>query len=123
MAAEQTGAINIFYSYARTQEDAELRDKLDKHLGTMKRLNLIVGWHNRDIQAGAEWDKEIDKHLNAAQIILLLISPDFIASDYCYGTEMMRALERDKNGEARVIPIMLRPVDIKDTPFSKLKML
>jgi tetratricopeptide (TPR) repeat protein len=121
MAAEPTKAISVFYSYA--QEDAGLRDELDKHLGTMKRLQQIVGWHNRDIQAGTEWDKEIDEHLNAAQIILLLISPDFVASDYCYSIEMKRALERHNNGEARVIPVILRPFEMKDAPFSGLKML
>jgi tetratricopeptide (TPR) repeat protein len=121
MAAEPTRAINVFYSYA--QEDAGLRDELDKHLGTMKRLEKIQGWHNRDIQAGADWDKEIDEHLNTAQIILLLISPDFVASDYCYSTEMKRALERHNNGEARVIPVILRPFEMKDAPFSGLKML
>lgn len=121
MAAEPTKAISVFYSYA--QEDAGLHDELDKHLGTMKRLNQIVGWHNRDIQAGTEWDKEIDEHLNAAQIILLLISPDFVASDYCYSIEMKRALERHNNGEARVIPVILRPFEMKDAPFSGLTML
>lgn len=121
MAAEPTGAINVFYSYA--QEDALLREELDRHLGTMRRLNLIVGWHNRDIQAGKDWEQEINEHLNTAQIILLLISPDFIASDYCYSIEMMRAIERHKNGEARVIPIILRPVDVEGVPFSELEML
>jgi tetratricopeptide (TPR) repeat protein len=119
--ADPTSAINIFYSYAH--EDAELRDKLDKHLAAMQRNNLIVGWHDRDIQAGIEWKQEINEHLDTAQIILLLISSDFIASDYCYSIEMKRAMERHERGEARVIPIILRPVDTEGTPFSKLEML
>ncbi len=119
--AEPTRAIRIFYSYAH--EDAELRDELDKHLAAMKRNNLIVEWHDRDIQAGTEWEQEINEHLNTAQIILLLISSDFMASDYCYSIEMNRAMERHERGEARVIPIILRPVDTEGTPFSKLEML
>ena len=119
--ADPTGAISIFYSYAH--EDAELREELDKHLAAMKRNNLIVGWHDRDIQAGTEWEQEINEHLNTAQIILLLISSDFMASDYCYSIEMKRAMERHERGEARVIPIILRPVDTEDTPLSKLEML
>ncbi len=119
--ADPTSAINIFYSYAH--EDAELRDKLDKHLAAMQRNNLIVGWHDRDIHAGIEWKKEINEHLDTAQIILLLISSDFIASDYCYSIEMKRAMERHERGEACVIPIILRPVDTEGTPFSKLEML
>lgn len=66
---------------------------------------------------------KVDEHLNTSQIILLLISPDFIASDYCYDKEMNRALERHEVGEARVIPVILRPVDWTKAPFSKLKAL
>jgi len=65
----------------------------------------------------------IDDHLKTAQIILLLISPDFLASDYCYSIEMQRAIERHETGEARVIPIILQPVDWQNTPFSKLQVL
>jgi tetratricopeptide (TPR) repeat protein len=114
-------AVLVFYSYA--QEDGVWKDELEKHLTLMQRNNLIAGWNKRDIQAGSDWREEVDEHLNAAQIILLLISPDFFASDYCYGVEMTRAMERHANGEARVIPILLRPVAIKDAPFSHLKML
>jgi len=72
---------------------------------------VIIDWHHRDITAGSEWEGAIDEHLNHAQVILLLISTDFIASDYCYGIEMTRALARHEAGEARVIPIILKPVD------------
>ncbi len=111
----------IFYSYAH--EDEDLRDKLEKHLVTLKRQGLIVGWHDRGILPGKEWKKEIDEHLNTARIILLLISADFIDSDYCYGIEMKQALKRHKAGEAYVIPIILRPVDWHSSPFSKLQAL
>jgi tetratricopeptide (TPR) repeat protein len=67
-------------------------------------------WHDRDISAGTDWEQRIQSHLNEAQIILLLVSPDFMVSDYCYGIEMRRALERHDLGEARVIPIILRHV-------------
>ena len=121
MTAGPIRAINVFYSYA--QEDTALAQELDKHLAAMKRSGQIIGWHNRDIQAGAEWKQEIDEHLNTAQIILLLISADFLASEYCYSIEMMRAMERNRLGESRVIPIILRSVDIKGTPFSGLTVL
>ncbi len=120
MAAEPTKAISVFSSYA--QEDVGLLDELDKHLSAMERLKKIVGWDNRDVQAGAERDKENEEHLNAAQIILLLISPDFMNSDDCYN-EMRRALELHENGQTCVIPIILRPFQIKDAPFSQLKIL
>src|SRR6266699_4759346 len=82
----------IFYSYSR--KDEGLRNELNKHLALLKRQNLITGWYDREISSGEDFEGEITEHLNKAQIILLLVSSDFIASDYCYGTEMMRALER-----------------------------
>ena len=100
--------VKIFFCYAR--EDEPLLNTLKTHLSPLKRKGLIDLWYDREIKAGTQWEKEIDKHLNEANIILLLVSPDFMNSDYCYGIEMQRALERDQRGEARVIPIILRPV-------------
>ena len=80
-------------------------------------------WQDRDIGAGTEWAKEIDKRLNEAQIILLLVSPDFLASDYCYQTEMTKAIERHEQREAKVIPVILRPSDWKSSPLGKLQTL
>jgi hypothetical protein len=100
--------LKIFFCYAH--EDELLLKKLKTHLRPLQRQGHIEMWHDRDISAGAEWEHEISQHLNAAQIILLLVSPDFMASDYCYGIEMKRALERHQRGEARVIPIIVRPV-------------
>lgn len=113
--------LKVFYSYAH--EDNKLRGLLEKHLNLLKRQNLIEDWHDRDINAGKEWVREIDANLNTADIFLLLISPDFVYSDYCYGKEMMRALQRHENGTARVIPIILRPGDYEESPFSKLQAL
>ncbi len=93
------------------------------HLTILKNEGLISGWKDADITAGAEWDDEIKKHLNAAKIILLLISEDFLASKYCYDIEMKRAMERHERGEARVIPIILHEVDWSRAPFGKLKAL
>ena len=103
-----TKGIEIFFCYAH--EDEALLKKLKAHLIPLQRQRVIDLWHDRDISAGSEWEQEINQHLNAAQIILPLVSPDFMASDYCYGIEMKRALERHQRGEARVIPIILRPV-------------
>src|SRR5260370_21075981 len=121
MDSQSTKAIKLFYCYAH--KDKRLRDELEKHLSHLKRLDLIVEWHDRDISAGTEWEYEINAHLNSASIILLLISPDFIASEYCYSIEMTRAMERHEAGEARVIPIILRPTYWKSSPFSKLQVL
>ncbi|HWS83903.1 MAG TPA: toll/interleukin-1 receptor domain-containing protein [Ktedonobacteraceae bacterium] len=113
--------ITLFYSYAHNDES--LRNELDKHLSLLRNQGLIAQWHDRDITAGTEWANQINDHLNTAHIILLLISSDFLGSEYCYSIEMKRALERHEIGEARVIPILLRPVDWRDAPFSMLQAL
>lgn len=110
----------VFFSYAH--EDEPLLGELLKHLGILKRLGCISAWHDREMTAGTEWKGQIDQHLNSAAIILLLVSHHFIASDYCWDVELARALKRHDRGEARVIPIILRPVDNwEDAPFGKLK--
>lgn len=111
----------IFFSYSH--KDQRLRDQLETQLSLLKREGLITSWYDHKITAGHEWAGKIDEHLNSAQIILLLISANFIASDYCYDIEMQCALERHEAREARVIPIILRPVDWKKAPFGKLKAL
>lgn len=113
--------IEVFISYSHKDED--IREKLETHLKVMERSGLISTWHDRKIDAGEEWRNAIDKHLDSSQIILLLISADFIASDYCHDIEMLHAMERHEKGEARVIPILLREVDWKGTSLSKLQFL
>ncbi len=114
--------LEIFISYAHADE--ALRKELGKHLSLLQQHGLIASWYDRLIPTGVEWSDEIDAHLNSAQIILLLISADFLASRYCYSREMKRALERQKAGEARVIPVILRPVDWEQEPsLSKLQAL
>ena len=105
---QQRSTIEVFCCYAH--EDEHLLSELKRHLSPQQRQQLINVWHDRDISAGIEWEQEIEKHLNEAHIILLLISSDFISSEYCYGSEMKRALGLHKRGEVRVIPVILRPV-------------
>ena len=100
--------VKIFFCYAH--EDDALLKKLKKHLKPLQREGLIELWHDRDISAGSQWEREISEHLNIAQVILLLVSPDFMNSDYCYSKEMRRALERHEQKEAHVIPVILRYV-------------
>lgn len=111
----------VFYSYAH--EDAALLEKLKKQLASLKRKGLICEWYDREISAGAEWNEEIARHLDAASVILLLISSDFIDSDYCNDVEVKRAMERHTEGSARVIPVILRATNWEGLPFSKLKAL
>ena len=114
-------AIEVFYSYAH--KDEKLRNKLETQLSLLKQQGHITNWHDRKIGAGKEWANEINEHLNAADIILLLVSPDFLASNYCYSIEMKRALERHEAGDATVIPIILRKVYWQGAPIGMLQAL
>ena len=110
--------VRVFLSYAH--RDERLRVELEKHLSPLRRSALIETWNDRRITPGADLDTEIDHHLETADLVLLLISPDFINSDYCYRREMRHALRRHAKGQARVIPIILRPVDWFRTPIGRL---
>lgn len=108
----------VFFSY--NHKDEMLRDQLETHLVMLKRQGFIETWHDRRITAGESLDTAVSMNLERADVVLLLVSPDFLASDYCYDTEMKRALRRHEEGECKVIPIILRPCDWHDTPFGRL---
>jgi hypothetical protein len=108
----------VFFSYSHADE--ALRDQLEKQLSMLKRQGVIEAWHDRRIGAGQEIALAIDEQINRDDIILLLVSPDFLASDYCYDIEMKRAMERHEAGEAIVIPVILRACDWHHAPFGKL---
>lgn len=113
-----TDMATLFFSYSH--RDEALRDQLETHLAMLKRQGFIETWHDRRITAGEGVDNAISASLEAADIVLLLVSPDFLASDYCYEREMLRAIERDQAGACTVIPVILRPCDWHDAPFGKL---
>ena len=113
--------LQVFVSYS--YKDSTLREELETHLKILQRQGLIQTWSDRCLLPGDEWANAIDDNLNRADIILLLISADFIASDYCYELEMQQAMERHHQREATVIPILLRPCDWRNTPFNKLSWL
>lgn len=113
--------VEIFLSYAH--EDEKLMDEVRRQLIVFERQGRILKWHDRMIQPGAEWKNEIDGRLKAAKIILLFMSPHFIESKYCYQIEGEEALRRHKSGEAKVIPVILRPCAWQESPFGILQAL
>lgn len=116
-----TEALSVFISYSH--KDETFKDDLVKHLSPLERLGLVEEWNDRKITAGAEWDQVISEKLEKANIILLLVSIDFITSKYCYDVELERALERHAKGEAVVVPIVVRNCLWQHTPFAKLQAL
>jgi TIR domain-containing protein len=119
--SEKSGPLRVFISYSH--KDERLRPELETHLKLLQRQGVIAVWTDRMISAGKEWKGEIDTNLESADIILLLVSADFLASDYCYDEEMTRALERHNAGAAIVIPIILKAVNWQSAAFAKLQAL
>ena len=92
-------AYEVFISYSH--QDQTLRQKLDNHLSNLRQQNIITSWYDGEITAGTNWRSQIMQHLNNAQIILLLISDDFMASEFCYSIEMTQAITRHDANQAR----------------------
>ncbi len=111
---DSVSAIKIFYSYSHA--DANLRDELDKHLSTLKRNGIIDDWSDGEITPGTPWEEQILEKLANADVILLLVSSDFLASDFINEVELERAIARHESGDVRVIPIILRPCDWQGLP-------
>src|SRR4029079_18976090 len=116
--------VSLFYSYAH--EDEALREELCGHLKILERRKLVSPWHDREIQAGEDWNQRISDELQMADLVLLLVSTDFINSDYIFGKELTVAMQRHAAGMATVVPIMIRAVNIESEdadafPFMKLQ--
>ena len=112
---------NLFYSYSH--EDALLRDELAKFLAPLRHKGQIVEWYDRQIEPGLRWESAISDKLQSANLILLLVSAAFLASDYCFGVEMEMAMRQVKNGTARIVPVLLRPCLWVESRFSELQLL
>lgn len=110
---------NIFFSYSH--KDEELRNELEVHLAMLKREGLINSWHDRRIGAGEDIHSNISEELENADIVLLLVSANFLASDYCYDKEMKRALDKNQEGSTRVIPVIIHPCDWTSSAFGSLR--
>jgi hypothetical protein len=109
-------ALHVFVSYSH--RDEEIKNELIKHISPLKRINLIADWHDRKIEAGDKWEQVISENLKKADIIILLVSIDFINSEYCYGTEMDAALDRETAGQAVIIPVIARSCMWKNSRFA-----
>ena len=110
-----------FISY--THRDERYADRLRTALAVLKSQGLLEDWHDRRIQPGAEWETEIDKHLGSVDLVLLLVTPEFLASEYAFGIEVARALERHEHGDAIVVPVIVRACDWMHSPLGKLQAL
>jgi hypothetical protein len=111
----------IFFSYAH--EDEDLMNAVRSQLVVFERQGKIVKWHDRQIPPGMEWEPTIDERLQHSKVILLFVSPAFLESRYCWDVEVRIALERHERGDARVIPIIVRPCAWDASPFAKLQAL
>lgn len=113
--------VEVFLAYSR--KDETLRDELLSHLAVLRHAGLIQAWYDRCIDPGEDWEHEIDKHLEGADIVLLLVSNHFFASRYCYEREMSQALQQREAGTTRVIPIIASACVWKVAPFAGIQAL
>lgn len=120
MSTNPGRVVNMFYCYAH--EDEAYCLELEKHLTLFKRQGYLVSWSDRQVAPGADWRREIAIHLTTANLIVLLLSPDFMYSDACH-EEMRQALAFAREGRARVIPILLRSVVWQQTPLADFQIL
>jgi len=111
-AATTPEPVSLFYCYAH--KDKRLRDELQKHLMILQRRGVIRPWVDRDIVPGEDWNQVIDDQLRQAELVLMLVSADFIASEYIMGVEYKLAMQRQDEGRATVVPVLLRDVDLAD---------
>lgn len=111
--------LTLFISYAH--EDESFRKDLEKHLAALRHEGLVEEWHDRMLTAGQDWESQIHANLDQSHIIVLLVSPDFMASSYCSEVEVKRAMQRYEMSTARVIPVLIRPTDWHGAPFSNLQ--
>jgi Effector-associated domain 1/TIR domain len=118
-APSTSAPVKVFYSYARADE--ALREELETHLALLKRQGLIEPW--KQIEAGQESDGELKRKLAEAELVLLLVSPKFMASDGIWDTQLTPALERRKRGEVVVVPIIVKPTELQGTELMKLQAL
>lgn len=116
MSGAISGPLKVFISYSH--RDDSWREQLGAQLSLLCREGILELWSDRRLMAGDNWAHEISNALFEARIVLLLVSPDFFASDYCFGQEMRVALERHQRGDTRVVPILLRPCDWTTAPFA-----
>src|SRR5690349_7468654 len=112
-------AVKVFISYAHNDE--HYKNELVKHLAALQRSGVIEEWNDRQITVGQSWDDEIKTAMNEAQLFLLLVSSDFIASDYINNKEIAEAFEKGRRNEAKIVPVIIRPCDFDDTPLAQFQ--
>lgn len=120
-SAQKPACVQIFCSYSH--KDSKYRSELEVFLSNLRQQGLVQVWHDRLIEPGMDWAQEIDRNLNHANLVLLLVSADFMASQYCMGIELRQALKRQKAEGVRVVPILIRECDLVGAPFSSLQWL
>ena len=120
-ASPRSKGTSVFISYSH--KDERLRERLEAHLSALKRDGVIRTWTDRQISPGSEWQSQIREELEQADIVILLVSPAFLASNYAADTELRRALERHRSGESVVVPVILRPCDWAESPIAGLQAL
>lgn len=113
-------SLKVFVSYSKA--DRKHLETLEKHLSPLTRDETLLTWTDKELLPGAEWDDTIRHQLATADVVLLLVSADFMATDYIW-KEITIAMERHERGEALIVPIIVRPCIWQDTAFARFNAL
>lgn len=104
----------VFISYSH--RDREWLERLQVHLKPLERAGLVQRWDDTMIRPGQTWQQEIDQALQSARVAVLLISADFLASDFIADNELPPLLQRHENDGAVILPLILSPSRFGKTP-------
>ena len=121
MATAAKPPMTLYITYS--QRDEALKQEFEDYLVNLQQAQYIAGWIERQVQPGADWSQEIDPRLDTVQVFIVLLSPSLLASGYCSGAEFRAVFEKHTKGEARVIPILLRSVDLTGHSLDMLQRL
>jgi hypothetical protein len=113
--------VNVFISYSH--KDELIKEELENHFSGLRRNGLINDWNDRMIQAGDLWEAEIKEKLNNAEIVIFLVSSDFMASNYIHNVEIKNAMDRHNNSLIKIVPVIARPCDFASLPISNIQAL
>ena len=118
----ERGPLRLFYSYAHG--DVWAREQLDEHLELLRRQKVLITWSDHQIAPGREWRRVIEDNMHNADIILLLVSKAFLASEFVAEVEIPLAMAEHDGGSARVLPVLLEPIEsLGSLPFASLEVL
>ena len=115
------GPLKLFLSYAH--EDRDIVAELRKHLAPLRYEQIVTDWYDLELMPGHDWDQDIISQLESSDLVLVVISADFVASNYAYGRELNLSLDLHDQDRVRLLPVIARNCKWQNLPFARLQVL